>query len=120
MEDGEKGKDRYFPRIVADVTFSYRPKGAPVSEGAITRTKTFGLGGFMFEDECPLPVGSDLTIDLVLGENRMELDGKVVYSNRMGADRFQNGVSFTPLSEDDRDRLTSFFLLEYEKKPSDM
>jgi hypothetical protein len=48
----------------------------------------------------------------------MELDGKIVYSNRLGADRFQSGISFAPLSEADKDRLTGFFLLEYERKPS--
>ena len=100
-----------------EVLLAYRPASSPDEEAKITKSKSFGLGGVMFEAEDSLPVGSHYLVDLVLGEERLAVDGSVVYSNRISSGLYQNGFSFESLSEDEEEQLTNFFLQEYQRRP---
>jgi hypothetical protein len=109
--------NRHFPRLNVEVLLAYRSTSSPDEEPKVTKTKTFGLGGIMFEDENPIPVGSRYILDLVLGDCRLTIEGTVVYSNRISSGLFQNGFSFDSLSDAERDQLTGFFLQEYDRRP---
>ena len=109
--------NRHFPRLDLEVLLAYRPASSPDEEARVTKSKTFGLGGVMFEAEEPLPLGSRYFLDLVLGDDRLAVEGTVVYSNRVSSSLYQNGLSFESLSEAEEDRLTNFFLQEYQRKP---
>ena len=107
-------QNRYYPRIEIEIILAYHPVPG-VDEAQVVKTKTLGLGGLMFEDENHLPVGSTYHLDLVLGESRMEVGGRVIYSLRVGPNLYQNGFAFLEMEEGRRERLTNFFLQEYEK-----
>jgi len=112
---GGEPKSRYFPRINAEVLLAYKPPGADTEDARVVKSNTIGLGGLMFESDHPLPVGSAYQLDLVLGEEHLVLEAKVVYARKVKSDNFQNGFSFTDLSDDQRERLLAFFLQEYDK-----
>lgn len=112
-----KAKNRYFPRMALEVLLAYRPESAPKTHARVVKSRTLGLGGIMFESEHPLPVGSVYLLDLLLGEKRLEVPARVVYSNSAGPDLYENGLSFDSLSDGQREALTNFFLQEYEKAP---
>lgn len=117
MNIGGNLVNRHFPRLDLEVLLAYRPAASPEEETKVTKSKTFGLGGVMFEAEGPLPLGSVYLLDLVLGDDRLAVEGTVVYSNRVSSNLYQNGFSFESLSEAAEDQLTNFFLLEYQRKP---
>ncbi len=110
-------QNRYYPRMEIEIVLAYRLLSAPEGENRVVKSRTLGIGGIMFEDDHPLPVGSIFILDLVLGETRMEVEGEVVYAIRTAPDVYQNGFSFPRLTAAQRDRLTAFFLQEYEKAP---
>ena len=112
-------KNRYYPRINVEILLAYRPPGAGEDETTVVKSRTIGLGGLMFEADHPLPVGSTFDLDLVLGDEHLQVGARVVYSNRMKNDFYQNGFSFVDLNEAQRERLMNFFLLEYDRNPPD-
>lgn len=116
---GGESKNRYFPRINAEVLLAYRTVDAPADEARVVNSSTIGLGGLMFEADHPLPVGTTFLLDLVLGEEHLTVSAKVVYTRKVNNDNFQNGFSFVDLTDDQRERLLGFFLQEYEKLPPD-
>jgi len=112
-------KNRYYPRLDAEILFAYRPAGAPEDESTVVKSRSIGLGGLMFEADHPLPVGSSFHLDLVLGEDHLEVTAKVVYSNKMVKHSYQNGLNFVDLRDEQRDQLTNYFLQEYDRTPPD-
>ena len=110
-------QNRYYPRMDIEVLLAYRPLSAPEEEGKVVKSRSFGLGGIMFEDENQLPPGAAYILDLVLGEMRVKVRAKVVYSKRIRNKLYQNGFSFSELDEKGREHLTNFFLQEYEQRP---
>lgn len=109
--------NRHFPRLNVEVLLAYRSTSSPDAEPKVTKSKSFGLGGVMFEAEDSLPVGSCYLVDLVLGNSRLAIEGTVVYSNRISSGLYQNGFAFESLSGAEEDQLTNFFLLEYQRRP---
>lgn len=112
---GAEPKNRYFPRINAEVLLAYKATGAGTEDPRVVKSSSIGLGGLMFESDHPLPVGSPYQLDLVLGDTHLVLEAKVVYARKVKGDTFQNGFSFTGLSDDQKDQLLTFFLQEYDK-----
>jgi hypothetical protein len=110
-------KNRYFPRINAEVLLAYMTPGASPEDARVVKSHSIGLGGLMFESDHPLPVGSTYQFDLVLGDEHLVLMAKVIYARKLKSDNFQNGFSFTDLSDEQRERLLNFFLQEYDKLP---
>ena len=120
MNTGGNLVNRHFPRLNVEVLLAYRPVASPDGEAKVTKSKTFGLGGVMFESEDPIPVGSRYLLDLVLGDSRLAIEGSLIYSKRISSGLYQNGFSFESLSEAEEDQLTNFFLQEYKRKPQEL
>lgn len=112
---------RRYPRMNAEYMVAFRRR-LPDGERAaaqFSRTRTLGLGGLMFETEHPLERGETLDVEIVLGDYTVKAAGVVVYVDRQGDDPWQNGVQFTEISEDDRDRLLGAYLQrEYRISPA--
>lgn len=113
-------QNRYYPRLQTEILLAYRPLSSSKEKERIVTTRTLGLGGLMFEADHPLTVGSTYIFDLVLGNTKMEVKARVVYSIGAAPDQYQNGFSFEGLTDQQRDLLTMFFLQEYEKLPRDL
>jgi len=115
-----KPKNRYYPRIKAEILLAYRPGAATAEEARVVKTVSFGLGGVMFEGEEQLPVESEYLLDLVFGEHRLNIRAKVIYSGPIGLNLYRTGFSFTGMSAETRELLTGYFLQEYEKRPPEV
>ena len=125
MADGksaghEKPQNRYYPRIKAEILLAYRPAAAASDEARVVKTLSFGLGGVMFEGEEQLPVGAEYLLDIVLGDHRLDLRAKAIYSNPIELNLYRTGFSFADMSADTKEILTEFFLQEYEKRPPEV
>lgn len=103
---------RRYPRMAAEYVVAYRRRLPDGGEAApqLSRTRTLGLGGLMFETDNPLERGESLSVEVVLGEHTIKAAGVVVYVDRQGDGSWQNGVQFTEISEDDRDALLGAYL----------
>jgi hypothetical protein len=112
---------RRYPRMAAEYVVAYRrllPDGAETAE-QISRTRSLGLGGLMFESEGPLDVGENLRLEIVIGEHTIKAGGVVIYVDRRAERLWNNGVQFTEISEADRDVLLGAYLQrEYRIAPS--
>lgn len=112
---------RRYPRMNAEYMVAYR---RPLPDGGVgapqfSRTRTLGLGGLMFETDDPLERGETLQVEIVLSDHTVKAAGVVVYVDRQGDNSWQNGVQFTEISEDDRDRLLGAYLQrEYRISPA--
>ena len=103
---------RRYPRMAAEYVVAYRrrlPSGGEANE-QLSRTRSLGLGGLMFETENPLDVGETLRLDIVIGEHAVKASGVVIYAERRAEGVWHNGVQFTEISEDDRDVLLGAYL----------
>jgi hypothetical protein len=98
--------------MAAEYVVAYRRKlpGGGDAAPLLSRTRTLGLGGLMFETDNPLERGESLSVEVVLGERTIKAAGVVVYVDRQGEGSWQNGVQFTEISEDDRDALLGAYL----------
>lgn len=103
---------RRYPRMAAEYVVAYRRRLSDGSEAAqqLSRTRTLGLGGLMFESENPLERGESLNVEVLLADHTIRAAGVVVYVDRQGDGSWQNGVQFTEISEDDRDALLGAYL----------
>ena len=103
---------RRYPRMAAEYVVAYRrrlPDGSSAT-ALLSRTRTLGLGGLMFETETPLDRGESLSVEILLGERTIKATGVVVYVDRQGGGPWQNGVQFIEITEDDRDALLGAYL----------
>jgi hypothetical protein len=98
--------------MAAEYVVAYRRRLPDGSEAAqlLSRTRTLGLGGLMFESDNPLERGESLNVEVVLTDHTIKAAGVVVYVDRQGDGSWQNGVQFTEISEDDRDALLGAYL----------
>ena len=103
---------RRYPRMAAEYVVAYRrrlPSGGEANE-QLSRTRSLGLGGLMFESENPLDVGETLRLAIVINEHTVSAVGVVIYAERRAEGLWHNGVQFTGISEDDRDVLLGAYL----------
>jgi hypothetical protein len=106
--------------MTAEYAISFRRvlRGGVESEPAFSETRSLGLGGLMFETDKPLERGDSLLLEIALGERTIVGTGAVVHTERCDGGRWQIGVQFTTLSEDDRDALLGVYLQrEYRLPP---
>jgi hypothetical protein len=103
---------RRYPRMAAEYVVAYRRLLPDGSEAAakLSRTRSLGLGGLMFETENPLDVGESLRLEIVIGEQTIKAAAVVIYVDRRAEGLWHNGVQFTEISEDDRDVLLCAYL----------
>jgi len=114
------GPIRRYPRMAAEFTVAYRRRG-PTGElegPHVSRTRSVGLGGVMFEAAELLEPGTALRLEIVIGDRTVVTDARVVYVDRDAGEPFATGVEFTGLSDDDRDFLLGCYLQqEYRLSP---
>jgi hypothetical protein len=92
-------KQRKHPRFKAALPVELRQPGGKVPVRA--QTGDIGLGGCYVEMTSTHPVSSELDVILWVGQEKVVARG-VVVSNHPA---FGNGIKFTQVSKEDRDRL---------------
>jgi len=70
-------------------------------EYSMGRTLNVSRGGILMETHIPLPVGQQVMITLGLGENLIDVMGRIVYAV-YSSGMHQNGIEFFHVSEEDR------------------
>ena len=94
-------RKRRFPRVPLIAPLVVRRLGDNASE--ITRVKTLGLGGCMFESDKGWGVGASLALLINLAGGRIiRSTGRVVYELLHADDPIQVGVEFMKLDPSDR------------------
>jgi hypothetical protein len=94
-------RKRRFPRVPLIAPLVVRRLGDNASE--ITRTRTLGLGGCMFESDKGWGVGAALALLISLtGGQAIRSTGRVVYEVLRGDEPIQVGVEFMKLDPGDR------------------
>ncbi len=94
---------RRWPRVLAEHLVSYSlfdDQAEPIAMG-MARTLDVSEGGILLEMTHPLEVGSHLEIRLVSGEDIVEAEGRVAYSQHMPSGHCRVGVSFTKIAGGD-------------------
>ncbi len=110
MTDGQGGSQRHFPRIrnvllVEISRFDERGFRADMAHG---RTLDLSYGGLRLELDHPLPLRSIVALTLALGENLVQIQGKVVYLQQIEGSRCAMGVQFTEVAPRSRQTLDSY------------
>lgn len=80
---------------------------------ATGRTTNISRGGIRLELYHPLPLRSRVTLNLVLGEQIIDVNGRVVYLEDLEDDRCCMGIEFTDL-DDENQELINQYVEKYE------
>jgi len=86
-------------------------------EYAMGRTLNVSKGGILMETHIPLPVGEQVMITLGLGEELIDVMGRIVYATYSGG-MHQNGIEFFHVSKEDR-RILEEYTEAFHKSYSD-
>lgn len=105
---GPYDKQRRFPRIPAECPVLVRKLDGERTT-RISCTKVVGLGGCMFRHDKPFGDGSLLNLLILVRERYLEMRGKVVYEIPREDKRFDIGVEFVEISEEDLAALAVLF-----------
>jgi len=98
---------RRFPRIPSKNSLLIKTLDAPAA-GRLARTQVLGLGGCMFHSDEPFGVGANLSLHIAVQERFIRALGRVAYENRRG-DRYEVGVEFLEISDEEKDLLAALF-----------
>ncbi len=74
---------------------------------SMARTLNVSEGGILMETHIPLPQGQQVMITLGLGENLVNIMGRIIYTT-FDSDRHQNGIEFFHVAENDRAILNEY------------
>jgi len=85
------------------------------AELATGRTLNISEGGIRLELYHPLPLRSKVSLNLVLGEQILDLAGTVVYLEAIDEDRCCMGIEFTDLDEETEGLLASYVAVNERK-----
>lgn len=112
MEMTEAGapERRRFLRVDAKVIAWYRPEGTRAAGAFGALTKNISAGGFLFESDEAIPLGSNLEIEMKLPGTAEVLrsTARAVRLEAVGGGRYDVGVSFESMPEEQRIRLETF------------
>jgi len=95
---------RSHPRYPVQKIASYDHKG----KRFLTLTVDLALGGMRIRAHQYLSEGERLNFKVVLGENPIWLEGKIVYSRLLRDEGCVSGVEFVDISERDRNSLENY------------
>lgn len=70
-------------------------------EYSMGRTLNVSEGGILMETHIPLPTGQQVMITLGLGDNLVNIMGRIIYTT-FDSNRHQNGIEFFHVAENDR------------------
>ena len=93
-------KQRRFPRIPSKNPVMVKTLGDD-QVSRLSSTKVVGLGGCMFVNNHPFGVGTNLSLMILVQDQFVETNARVVYEKRKGKDQYEIGVEFTQISQDD-------------------
>lgn len=103
LEEERRRYPRYDP--VREITYSYGFYNEPVE----AKTLELSLGGARIETDLPLLVGESLEVNISIGEEEIDVVGKVIHTHRISDTTFIVGLSFESISETKRKVLNHFF-----------
>ena len=76
-------------------------------EYSMARTLNVSEGGILMETHIPLPQGQQVMITLGLGEDLVNIMGRIIYTT-LDSERHQNGIEFFHVAENDRAILNEY------------
>lgn len=95
---------RRYPRLNAKNIMSYSQcEGLLLGDlEGMAITKNIGLGGILVQIDHSFPiVGSYINIELAVHNSIIRAKGKIVHVRDLGDNRFDTGIQFVEISEDD-------------------
>jgi len=95
---------RRFPRVQVGAPLRVGTTGGGPSREEFV-AEVVGLGGLMFRSEMSFGRGTELLLDLALGDQRVEATGRVVYERITVVGDLEVGVEFGVVSPDGQDLL---------------
>jgi hypothetical protein len=107
--DEELRNRRHFPRVPNDYALFVR-KIDGGSPRLTAKTSQVGLGGLMFNSDLNLGVGSTLYLVMLVGQEPVEAQARVVYELRRERGGYSIGVEFLEVAPRDRVVLERIFL----------
>ena len=101
-------KQRRFPRIPAEYPVLVRKlDGEKVTR--LSHTRVVGLGGCMFQHDKPFGAGSLLSLLILVGDRYIETRARVAYELPQREQKYEIGVEFLEIAEDDLQVLGDLF-----------
>jgi len=106
-QEAREEERRRYPRYdaVPEITYCYGFYNEPVE----ARTLELSLGGARIQTDLPLLVGETLEVNISVGEEEIDVVGKVVHTQRVSDSAFLVGLSFDGISETKKRVLNHFF-----------
>ncbi len=99
---------RRFPRIRSEHAVMLRLLEG-TREEALAKTGVVGLGGCMVVNAEPLPAGQLLELMVSVRGRVLRADGRVVYCNEREDGRWEAGIEFLRISDDDLRAIAALF-----------
>jgi c-di-GMP-binding flagellar brake protein YcgR len=98
---------RRYPRYhaVPEITYSYGFYNEPIQ----AKTLELSLGGARIETDLPLLNGETLEVNISVGEEEIDVVGRVIHTYRVSDGSFMVGLSFEEISDIKKRVLHQFF-----------
>lgn len=112
MNDRSRFQERRrYPRVGSHNLISYThfdDQNVP-DEGGMGRTMDLSKGGVTIQTHKPLSIDSGLEITIALAEKIITARGRVVHVDKIDGDRYDIGVNFTQIGEEDLKAILEYF-----------
>ncbi len=82
--------------------------GNDVANSGIGRTLNVSESGILLETHFPMDTDQQLALTIAIGDDLLEIKGKVVYSRKGNTGKYQNGIQFTDYNKPAMPMLKSF------------
>jgi len=79
-----------------------------VANSGIGRTLNVSETGILLETHFPMDTDQQLALTIAIGDDLLEIKGKVVYSRKGNSGKYQNGIQFTDYNKPAMPILKSF------------
>ena len=102
---------RRYPRLdsLNLISYSRLDERELPDDGGIGRTMDLSKGGVTIQIHKPLPIHSALHLDIALEEKLIAVRGRVVHVQKLDEDRYDIGVSFLQIGDEDLKTLQEYF-----------
>jgi hypothetical protein len=106
--DNPYAKQRRFPRIPAEYPVLVRKlEGEKITR--LSCTKVVGLGGCMFQHDHPFGAASLLSLLILVKDRYIETRARVAYERPQRDQKYEIGVEFLEIADDDLEALKDLF-----------
>lgn len=107
MSEGELRKNPRFPSLNLVSFTSFNQKGN-LDTHSYSKTLNLSEGGMLLEMRKPPDLDSLINLSLGIGENIIQVQGKIVRREKVDGSKFAVGVSFLNINEHDRKILQKY------------